>query len=253
MPPCELFSRDLSSRGLIPALRRGMDFSAALAFLLLSAPVLAWAALAVKISSPGPVFYRQNRVGRDGRIFEIWKFRTMMATSQNGPLVTAQDDVRITPLGRRLRSWKLDELPQLFNVLCGEMSLVGPRPQVPCFVDCFDPRLRRIVLSVRPGMTGPTALYFRREEFLLAGQPDRERFYMSQILPLKLQMDAEYVRTRSLRNDLRVLADTLHLIVSRLTGQAGHSGIPAIYDLAELRLAPIGQSAEPRMAVSKTA
>ena len=249
MPPQELFSRRL-----FQALRRLLNFGAALLFLLLCAPVLAWAAIAVKLSSPGPVFYRQKRVGLGGQIFEIWKFRTMFAAGQNGPSVTAQDDDRITPLGRHLRSWKLDELPQLFNVLKGEMNLVGPRPQVPRFVDCFDSRLRGIVLSVRPGMTGPTALYFRREEFLLTGQSHRERFYITQILPMKLRMDAEYVRTQSLRNDLRVLADTLHLVLSRLTGQAGHSGIPAVYDLTELRTTHLVPIAEPpRRAVSKTA
>ena len=261
MPPRELFSRELSCESLQAshaesrsesALRR-LEVGAALCLLLLCAPVLLWAMLAVRLSSPGPVFYRQKRVGRDGRIFEIWKLRTMVAACQNGPFVTAQDDVRITPLGRHLRSWKLDELPQLFNVIHGDMSLVGPRPQVPRFVDCFDAGLRRVVLSVRPGMTGPTALCFRHEEFLLAGQPDRERFYITQLLPIKVQMDAQYVRTRSLRNDMRILADTLHLVLSRLTGHAGHSGIPAVCDLAEIQTAQIAHAAEPRMALSKRA
>ena len=226
-------------------LRRALDIGTAVLLLTLSAPVLLWAALAVKLTSPGPVFYRQARVGRGGRLFSIWKLRTMRLSAAGGPLVTAQDDGRITPMGRRLRSWKLDELPQLFNVIRGDMSLVGPRPQVPRFVDCFEPKLRESVLSVRPGITGPTALYFRHEEFLLSGQADRERFYITHILPIKLQMDAEYVQRRSLRSDLAILADTLHLVLSRLIGRAGHSGIPVVSALPELQAAELGlQTAE---------
>lgn len=238
-------------------LRRGLDVGGSLLLLTVSAPVLLPAALAVKLSSPGPVFYRQERAGCGGRLFRIWKLRTMRLSAADGPLVTAQDDVRITPAGRRLRSWKLDELPQLFNVITGDMSLVGPRPQVPRFVDRFDPERRRIVLSVRPGITGPTALYFRHEEYLLAGQADWEQLYLARILPVKLGMDAEYVRARSLRGDLRVLADTLYLVLSRLVGRAGCSGIPAALALppaAELRLpaeetAALARTAWPRHAL----
>ena len=230
------------------ALRRGLDVALAALLLLLAAPTLLWAALAIKLSSPGPVFYRQERVGHGGRLFQIWKLRTMQTSPDAaGPLVTAQDDSRITPTGRRLRSWKLDELPQLFNVLCGDMSLVGPRPQVPRFVDCFELKRREIVLSVRPGITGPTALYFRHEEFLLDGQADREQCYIAHLLPVKLQMDAEYVRTRSLQGDLRVLANTLHLVLSRLVGRAGHSGIPAALVLPALQ-ADEPQAAKPAQA-----
>lgn len=228
-------------------LRRALDVGGSLLLLTLAAPVLLWAAAAIKLSSPGPVFYRQERVGLSGRLFRIWKLRTMQAAGLDGPLVTAQDDVRITPLGRRLRSWKLDELPQLFNVLCGEMSLVGPRPQVPRFVNRFDPERREIVLSVRPGITGPTALYFRHEEYLLAGQADREQVYFAQILPVKLRMDADYVRARSSWGDLRVLGDTLYLVLSRLAGWAGHSGIPAVLTLLELEDAgALTRTARPR-------
>ncbi len=213
------------------ALRRALDVGISLLLLILSLPVLLAAAAAIKLSSPGPVFYRQERVGQGGRLFQIWKLRTMRLSAAGGPLVTAQDDVRITPTGQRLRSWKLDELPQLLNVICGDMSLVGPRPQVPRFVECFDPQRREIVLSVRPGITGPTALYFRHEEYLLAGQADREQVYLAHLLPVKLEMDAEYVRACSFQGDLRVLADTLYLVLSRLAGRAGHSGIPAALEL----------------------
>lgn len=223
------------------ALRQALSIGVSVLLLTLSAPVLLWAALAIKLSSPGPVFYRQARVGRGGQLFSIWKLRTMHTAGPEGPFVTAQDDGRITPLGRHLRSWKLDELPQLFNVLCGNMSLVGPRPQVPRFVDCFEPERRRIVLSVRPGITGPTALYFRHEEYLLAGQAAREQFYIAQILPVKLQMDADYVRARSLSGDLRILADTLHLVLSRAVGRTGRSGIPAVQALSDLQAAEVRQ------------
>jgi len=227
------------------AASRLLDFSVAMFLLLLCAPVLPWAAVAVKLTSAGPVFYRQERVGRGGRLFQIWKFRTMFTASGAGPLVTAQDDCRITPLGRHLRSWKLDELPQLFNVLRGDMSLVGPRPQVLRFVDRFDPGLRRVVLSVRPGITGPTALFFRHEEFLLNGQPQREQFYLSQIMPVKLQMDAEHVRRRSLPYDLQILADTAHLVLSRLAGRAGSSSIPTAAGLSVQQTAELArQTAE---------
>ncbi len=233
------------------ALRRVLDVGGSLLLLTLSLPVLLVAALAIKLSSPGPVFYRQERVGRDGRLFQIWKLRTMRLSAAGGPLVTAQDDARITPLGQRLRSWKLDELPQLFNVIKGDMSLVGPRPQVPRFVERFDPERRRVVLSVRPGITGPTALYFRHEEYLLAGQADREEVYLARILPVKLDMDARYVCGRSLQGDLRVLADTLYLVLSRLAGRAGHSGIPAA--LALLPAAALRLPADETAALARTA
>ena len=259
------FSAESDGGAYSDSAARLLDLGAALCLLLLCAPVLLWAALAVKLTSPGPVFYRQERVGRGGCLFQIWKLRTMFAacgSAPGGPSVTAQDDTRITPLGRHLRSWKVDELPQLFNVLRGDMSLVGPRPQVPRFVDCFDPHLRQVALSVRPGMTGPAALFFRHEEFLLTGQPDRERFYIRQILPIKLQMDAEYVRRRSFAYDRQVLRDTLRLVLSRVAGRAGRSGIPTVSEVSALQSADflaelLQQTAEltqmAEMAIAETA
>lgn len=224
-------------------LRRTLEVGLALLLLTFAAPTLLCAALATALTSPGPVFYRQERVGRNGRLFRIWKLRTMTVTGPCGPAVTAQDDPRITPLGRCLRSWKIDELPQLLNVICGEMSLVGPRPQVPRFVDCFNPDLRRLVLSVRPGMTGLSALYFRHEEFLLSGQADKEQCYITRILPIKLELEADYVRARCLQGDLKLLLDTLYLVLSRVVGRAGHSGIPAVLVLPPAE--PRQQAAEP--------
>ncbi len=207
MPPQEI--RLPAIRPTDTAIRRSLDAGIALTLLVLLSPVLLFAAVLVLFSSRGSLFYRQKRVGRDGHLFDICKFRTMRTgADRQGPSVTSADDCRITPAGRFLRNYKLDELPQLWNVVRGDMSLVGPRPQVPRFVDCFEPSLRRIVLHVRPGITGPTALHFRHEESLLADKPDRESFYIEQILPVKLQMDAEYVQNRSLRNDLRILSQT---------------------------------------------
>lgn len=227
-PPVKSVQTQKAGPSTESVVRRTLEVGVAGLLLLLATPALLCAALAIMLTSPGQVLYRQERVGRHGRLFRIWKLRTMTVTGQCGPAVTAQDDARITPLGRRLRSWKIDELPQLLNVLCGEMSLVGPRPQVPRFVDCFDPKLRPLVLSVRPGMTGLSALLFRHEEFLLLGQPNRVQCYITRILPVKLELEAEYVRTRCLRGDLKLLLDTLYLVLSRVVGRAGHSGIPAV-------------------------
>ena len=197
--------------------RRALDIAIALVLLLVLLPVFLVASAAILCMSPGPPFYWQKRVGRGGRLFHICKFRTMYVNAdRQGPSVTAADDCRVTPIGRWLRDHKLDELPQLFNVLKGDMSLVGPRPQVPRFVEHFDASLRVVVLAVRPGITGPTTLHFRHEERLLADKTDREGFYIQQILPTKLAMDAQYVRTRSLHDDMRVLGETVRLFSKSL-------------------------------------
>lgn len=197
--------------------RRVLDIAVAVVLLvLLSFPMIV-VSIVIICMSPGPAFYWQKRVGRNGKIFRICKFRTMFVNAdRHGPSVTATDDCRVTPIGRWLRDNKLDELPQLINILKGEMSLVGPRPQVPRFVEHFDSTLRAVVLAVRPGITGPTTLHFRHEERLLADKVDREGFYITQILPTKLAMDAQYVRTRSLSNDMRVLGETISLFTTAL-------------------------------------
>ncbi len=200
-----------------PTLRRVLDIVVAVVVVVLLSPVLFVISLWIACTSPGPAIFRQKRVGRDGRLFLIWKFRTMyMDADRQGPAVTSADDPRVTPVGQFLRSNKLDELPQFFNVLVGDMSLVGPRPQVPRFVEHFDSSLRPLVLAVRPGITGPTTLHFRYEELLLADKPNREDYYIRQILPTKLAMDVHYVQTRSLRDDLGVLAETVRLFSTAL-------------------------------------
>jgi lipopolysaccharide/colanic/teichoic acid biosynthesis glycosyltransferase len=195
--------------------KRSFDFLAALLAIVVLSPVFIIVGALVAITSQGPLLYRQKRVGRDGRLFEICKFRTMcVGADRSGPSVTASDDERITPIGRWLRISKLDEIPQLFNVLRGDMSLVGPRPQVPQFVEHFDPNLRELVLRVRPGITGPTAIRFRHEEQLLANQPDRENFYIRTILPIKLEMDVDYVANRSMGEDMKILFATARMLTS---------------------------------------
>jgi lipopolysaccharide/colanic/teichoic acid biosynthesis glycosyltransferase len=188
------------------AAKRALDVVCAAAALALLAPVLAATALAVKLSSPGPALFRQRRVGRNGQIFEILKFRSMR-TGMAGLAVTAGGDARVTPLGRLLRRSKVDELPQLWNVLVGEMSLVGPRPEVPRFVARF-PRDYARILAVRPGITDDTALAFLDEEAILASAPDPEAAYVERVLPAKIASYHRYLARRSLRTDLGILLRT---------------------------------------------
>ena len=200
-----------------PALRRLIDIVIASAVMTLLFPFFVLIIVSIICTSPGPPIFLQKRVGRDGRLFKICKFRTMCVdASQYGPSVTSADDPRVTRVGRFLRSNKLDELPQFYNVLRGDMSLVGPRPQVPQFVEHFDASLRPLVLAVRPGITGPTTLHFRYEEIMLADKPNREAYYIQQILPTKLAMDAHYVMNRSLSDDLGVLRQTLWMFTTAL-------------------------------------
>jgi lipopolysaccharide/colanic/teichoic acid biosynthesis glycosyltransferase len=175
--------------------------------LCLTFPLLALAGGLVALTSRGGALYRQERVGRGGKTFLLYKLRTMRL-STGGSELTASDDVRITRVGRLLRRTKLDELPQLWNVLCGEMSLVGPRPEVPRYVDPGD-ALWREVLRVRPGMTDPVSLSFREEEALLAGVPgDRERYYREELQPQKLRGYSEFLQNRNVWTDVQVLGRT---------------------------------------------
>lgn len=178
-------------------------------------PVLLITAFVVWFDTPGPVMYRQARVGRHGRVFHIHKFRSMHVQQPSGALqVTADDDPRITRSGRIIRKWKLDELPQLIDVFLGRMSLVGPRPEVPRYVASYPPELREVVLSVRPGITDPASIRFRDENALLAGEPDRDLAYIEKVLPEKLRLQAEYVRERSFMADIRIIFQTLRAVVA---------------------------------------
>ncbi|MDE2094613.1 MAG: sugar transferase [Burkholderiales bacterium] len=206
--------------------KRLFDLLCAGAGLVLLAPLLLGIALWIKLDTPGPVFFRQQRVGRFGALFRIHKFRSMRAdTARNGaqddapddaqggdhggPQITVGADPRITRAGRFLRRTKLDELPQLFDVLAGSMSLVGPRPEVPRYVALYPAALRDKVLSVRPGITDPASIAYRDESTLLAQATDPERVYIEQVMPAKLRCAAEYVERMSLANDLRLIGATL--------------------------------------------
>lgn len=186
---------------------------ASLALLVLS-PLLLLLAVMVKLDSPGPVFFRQERVGRHGRPFRIHKFRTMVAEAPaQGLPLTVGDDHRITRVGGWLRDRRLDELPQLLDVLAGDMSLVGPRPEVPRYVAHYPPALRERALSVRPGITDPASLAFADEATLLAAAADPEREYIETLLPRKLQQAADYADRATLWTDLGVLLRSAALLL----------------------------------------
>lgn len=177
------------------------------------APLLLLTALWIACDSPGPVLFRQQRVGREGVIFRIYKFRTMRNDRGADRPLTVGCDARITRAGRFLRAYKLDELPQLLNVLQGSMSLVGPRPEVPCYVAHYPALVRAEVLSVAPGITDWASIKFRQENTILAAAGDPEQAYLEQVLPIKLALNQRYVRERSFWNDLRIIGSTLVAVV----------------------------------------
>ncbi len=196
--------------------KRAFDLVIAGFVFLLSQPLLVAAALAIKCTSPGPVLFRQVRAGKDAKTFSLLKFRTMIHNRRDpGPGLTQQGDPRIFPVGRFLRKWKLDELPQLLNVVKGDMSLVGPRPDLPEYLSVLQDEQREIY-RIRPGITGSATLKFRHEEILLAQVPPDElqRFYTAHVLPEKVQMDLEYAAQATFYSDVKILLRTLAAIVS---------------------------------------
>ncbi|MES3022060.1 MAG: sugar transferase [Pseudomonadota bacterium] len=193
--------------------KRAFDIACALAGLLLLAPLLLVAALAIRLDSRGPVMFRQQRVGRGGALFCIFKFRTMAPDSEGAGQLTVGPDRRITRVGTFLRHYKLDELPQLINVLRGEMSLVGPRPEVPRYVACYPPGVRAIVLSVAPGITDWASIRYKDENAILGRARDPEQAYREIILPVKLDYYVRYVRERTFWTDLRIIGSTLAALV----------------------------------------
>jgi lipopolysaccharide/colanic/teichoic acid biosynthesis glycosyltransferase len=191
--------------------KRILDATISAAGLVLVLPLMAIIAIAVRLTSSGPILFRQRRVGKDGKQFEILKFRTMRHRPQGGgPGVTRKGDSRITATGRVLRRVKLDELPQLFNVLRGEMSLVGPRPDLAEFCQVVRPELQR-VFTLRPGLTGWATLHFRDEERLLAEVAEEQTasYYRDHILSQKAQLDLDYASRASFVGDLRIVLRTL--------------------------------------------
>ena len=193
-------------------IKRIFDFIAAVAGIIILSPMFLAIAAWIKLDSRGPVFFRQPRVGKDGVMFDIIKFRTMTDESHDA-LLTLGHDRRITEAGKFLRRHKLDEFPQLFNVISGTMSLVGPRPEVPRYVDCYPPEVREVVLSVRPGITDWASIYYKEENSLLNRATDPEQAYLETILPAKLKYNLRYVHERSFWNDVQIIFTTLRALV----------------------------------------
>jgi lipopolysaccharide/colanic/teichoic acid biosynthesis glycosyltransferase len=193
---------------LIAMINRLFDFSSALIGLIVFSPLFLITSLIIKLTSTGPVFHRGERVGLNGRLFNLYKFRTMIASAATiGPGITVKDDPRVTWVGRLLRGTKIDELPQLINVLKGDMSLVGPRPEDPRYVAQYTPKQRQ-VLKFRPGITSAASLAYRREEEIL-DRLDWERVYQNEVLPAKLAIDLDYFSKRTLVSDLLLIVRTL--------------------------------------------
>jgi lipopolysaccharide/colanic/teichoic acid biosynthesis glycosyltransferase len=196
------------------AAKRAIDVLAAAIGVMLLLPVFAAIAVAIRLDDGGPVFFRQTRIGRSGRPFQIDKFRSMKASPTGvGSNLTVAGAPRVTRVGAFLRRTKLDELPQLINVLMGEMSLVGPRPETPDLIVHYTPAQREVVLSVRPGMTDYASLLLRDESAILARAGDPARFYRERLIPLKVQLSAGYISEIGPRTDFRIILATLWSVV----------------------------------------
>ena len=193
--------------------RRLFDIVASAAALVALSPLLAAIAVVVKASSPGPALFRQARLGKDERLFQIYKFRTMVAGAESGSPITVNGDRRITRVGRVLRRFDLDELPTLFNVLRGDMTIVGPRPELPVYLPNYSREQRR-VFSVRPGLTDPATLAFRDESRQLNGA-SVEEVYIHEILPQKLALNLAYLKARSVRSDAAIMLRTVAAMLFR--------------------------------------
>ena len=196
-------------------IKRLLDLVLATLGLIALSPLLCVIALGIKWDSPGPVLFRQIRIGRLGRPFNVLKFRTMVVGAEiRGPMITVGGDSRITRSGVFLRRKKLDELPQLINVIRGEMSLVGPRPEVPEYVARYPSSVRGSVLSLRPGITDFAAIEFRDESKLLQASPDPQKTYVEEIIPAKLELHQKYIREQSLWLDLSLILRTIRVILA---------------------------------------
>jgi len=192
-------------------LPRSVEVVLSMAGLFVTSPVLLLAAILIKLDSRGPVLFQQSRMGRNGKPFTLLKFRSMYVAN-DGALVTAAGDNRISKVGRILRRTKIDELPELWNIVKGEMSIVGPRPEVPTLVDLTDPQWKEI-LEVNPGLTDPVTLQLRNEEELLAQATDREDFYKQVLQPYKLRGYVHFVKNRTWQKDLNIIFRTMKAIV----------------------------------------
>jgi lipopolysaccharide/colanic/teichoic acid biosynthesis glycosyltransferase len=195
--------------------KRAFDIAVSVGGLFFVAPLLLLIAVLIKGEDGGPVFFRQERIGRGGRPFRIWKFRTMAPHAETlGPQLTTASDHRVTRIGTTLRRRKLDELPQLFNVLAGDMTIVGPRPEVSKYVAMYTPDQRK-VLELTPGITDRASIFFSDESGLLAKAPDFERFYVERVVPEKIRLNLEYADRATPLRDLGVVLETLGRLMPR--------------------------------------
>lgn len=189
--------------------KRIFDFLVSIIGLFLLIPIIGLVAILIKLEDGGPVFYKQKRVGYKGKEFYIWKFRTMVVNADKlGKPITIGQDPRITKIGYWLRKFRIDEIPQLINVLKGEMSLVGPRPEVPKYVDFYSNDMKKI-LDYTPGMTDPTSLSYLDEALILANSKDPEKKYIQEILPIKIKRSLEYLENSDFYSDLEVIIRTI--------------------------------------------
>jgi lipopolysaccharide/colanic/teichoic acid biosynthesis glycosyltransferase len=194
-------------------MRRLIEQAAALLALVILSPVFLLISILIVLDSPGHVLYRQKRVGKDDRDFTIYKFRTMRRNAEGeGLLTTGRSDERVTRSGKFLRHYKLDELPQLFNILRGDMCFVGPRPEVRKYVELYSPEQRR-VLTVKPGLTDYASLEYLQEGDILAGAEDPEKLYLREIMPAKLELNLKYINERGIWKDLHIILRTLGQIL----------------------------------------
>lgn len=206
------------------SLKRGFDFLLSFFALLILLPLFLVVGLIIKLSMPGPVFFRQKRIGRKGKPFSIYKFRSMVV-NRDDISITLEGDRRITPFGKFLRRSKIDELPQLWNILKGDMSFVGPRPDVPGYADELKGE-DRILLEFRPGLTGPDSLAYPEEEGLLARQPDPHRYYVEVLYPEKVRINRKYLQNHSFWKDLKILWRTALWALGRKNSRKGKINNP---------------------------
>ena len=199
-------------------LKRLLDLFLSSLGLIVLTPIFLLILLAIKLDSKGPTIFKQTRVGLNGKEFKIYKFRTMhFAQGNSGMQITVEGDKRITRTGKVLRKYKLDELPQLYNIISGDMSLVGPRPEVPKYVEFYPENIKNIVLSVRPGVTDPASLAYINENEVLAASDDPEKEYIQTILPEKLDLYVNYIENQSFVQDINLILKTIAKIMLKNT------------------------------------
>ncbi len=203
----------LGRRKLQLIIKRAFDIVASFTGLLILSPVFLVVAVAIKLDSKGPVFFRQVRVGKGGKEFRIYKFRTMVVDAEErGGQITVEGDSRITRTGRFLRKYKIDELPQLINVILGDMSIVGPRPEVPKYVAMYDED-QRSILKIRPGITDLASIEYKDENSILAKSDDPEKTYIKEIIPRKIELNLKYIKKMSLAYDVMLILKTILKII----------------------------------------